>query len=89
MQLKVLRAEYAERRVLPCRPSVTRLGDDALRMCMFAGRRVAAERDAATSAAVALCVAGGADIVRVHNVAAGRDAACVADAVCRHQAAIA
>jgi dihydropteroate synthase len=41
----------------------------------------------ATAAAAALCVAGGASIVRAHNVAAVRDAALVADAVRRARSA--
>lgn len=41
------------------------------------------ERDWGTAAAVAASVRGGADFVRVHNVAAMRDAARVADAVFR------
>jgi 2-amino-4-hydroxy-6-hydroxymethyldihydropteridine diphosphokinase/dihydropteroate synthase len=48
------------------------------------GRQAAADRDHATAAAAALCVAGGAGIIRAHNVAAARDAARVADAVLRH-----
>jgi dihydropteroate synthase len=47
------------------------------------GREVAEERDAASAAAAALCVANGAHIVRAHNVAAVRDAALVGDAVRR------
>ena len=43
----------------------------------------AAERDWATAAAVTACVAGGAEAVRVHNVAAIRDVALVADAIYR------
>jgi len=41
------------------------------------------ERDEGTAAAVALCSAGGADIVRVHNVGAMVRAVRLADAVCR------
>ena len=41
------------------------------------------ERLEGTAATVALAVAGGADIVRVHDVAAMRKVAAVADAVCR------
>ena len=41
------------------------------------------ERDWGTAAAVAASVRGGADMVRVHNVAGMRDAARVADAVFR------
>jgi 2-amino-4-hydroxy-6-hydroxymethyldihydropteridine diphosphokinase/dihydropteroate synthase len=47
------------------------------------GRQVAAERDWATAAAAALCVAGGANIIRAHNVEAVRDACRVADAARR------
>ena len=47
-----------------------------------AGRMVAADRDAATAAAAALCVAEGANIIRAHNVPAVRDALRVADAFC-------
>ena len=43
----------------------------------------AAERDWATAAAVTACIAGGAEAVRVHNVAAIRDAVLVADAIYR------
>ncbi|KAK9816707.1 hypothetical protein WJX72_004011 [[Myrmecia] bisecta] len=45
------------------------------------GHKVAAERDHATAAAAALCVAAGASIVRAHNVRAVYDAVRVADAV--------
>ena len=45
------------------------------------------ERDWATAAAVGACVAGGAAIVRVHNVWAMRDVVAVADAIYRHEAA--
>ena len=41
------------------------------------------ERVMGGAAAVALAIAGGADIVRVHDVAAMRDVARVSDAVCR------
>lgn len=51
------------------------------------GREVAADRDYATAAAAALCVSGGAAIIRAHNVAAVRDAVRVADAVRRFAAA--
>lgn len=47
------------------------------------GHAEAADRDYATAAAAALCVAGGASIIRAHNVAAVRDACRVADAVHR------
>lgn len=47
------------------------------------GREQAEERDYATAAAAALCVAGGANIIRAHNVAAARDAVRVADAARR------
>jgi len=49
----------------------------------LAGGRPPAERDWATAAAVAACVAGGAELVRVHNVAAMRDVVAVADAIHR------
>ena len=45
--------------------------------------RPISERDAATAASVSLAIAGGAAIVRVHDVAACRDAVLVADAVAR------
>lgn len=48
------------------------------------GRQVAAERDWATAAAAALCVTGGANIIRAHNVEAVRDACRVADAARRY-----
>lgn len=51
------------------------------------GRERPEDRDVATAAAAALCVAGGASIVRAHNVAAVRDAALVADAVRRARSA--
>jgi len=41
------------------------------------------ERLFGTAATVALAIAGGADIVRVHDVAAMRDVARLADAVVR------
>lgn len=44
---------------------------------------VGAERDAATAATVALAVAGGAAVVRVHNVGHGVQAARTADAIVR------
>lgn len=47
------------------------------------GRTEAADRDIATAAAVALSISYGADVVRVHNVAACLDAVRVADAVHR------
>ena len=45
--------------------------------------RPAPERDIATAAAIVACVQAGADIVRVHNVGAARDAVLVADRVWR------
>lgn len=45
------------------------------------GKERAADRDFATAAAAALCVAGGASIIRAHNVRAVRDAVRVADGV--------
>lgn len=44
------------------------------------------ERDAATVAVTALAIAGGADIVRVHDVRANVDAARIADAIVRGHA---
>ena len=43
------------------------------------------ERDAATLAVTALAIAGGADIVRVHDVRANVEAARMADAIVRHR----
>jgi dihydropteroate synthase len=43
--------------------------------------RAPAERDFGTAAAAALAVMGGAAAIRVHNVAAGRDVALVAEAI--------
>ena len=40
-----------------------------------------AERDYATAAAAAMCIANGANIIRAHNVRAVKDAARVADAM--------
>mmetsp|Transcript_35557 Transcript_35557/g.89659 ORF Transcript_35557/g.89659 Transcript_35557/m.89659 type:complete len:215 (-) Transcript_35557:293-937(-) len=48
------------------------------------GKTAAADRDWATAAAVTGCIAGGADIVRVHNVPVCKDAAATADAIWRH-----
>ncbi|CAI5502789.1 unnamed protein product [Closterium sp. Naga37s-1] len=48
------------------------------------GRAAGKDRDWATCGAVAACVAGGADVIRVHNVAAGRDASVVAAAIFRN-----
>ena len=45
------------------------------------GKKVAADRDAATVAAGVACIAGGADILRVHAPGLMRDGARVADAV--------
>lgn len=50
-------------------------------MSLCAGHAVAADRDYATAAAAALCVANGANIIRAHNVRAVSDAAKLADAV--------
>ena len=47
---------------------------------------VPSERDAATVAVTALAIAGGADIVRVHDVRANVQAARIADAIVRHGA---
>lgn len=46
------------------------------------GHAVAADRDHATAAAAALCIASGANIIRAHNMRAASDAAKVADAMC-------
>lgn len=46
-----------------------------------AGHKEAKDRDRASAAAAALCVSHGANIVRVHNVEAVRDAVRVADAI--------
>ena len=46
-----------------------------------AGHKEAKDRDKASAAAAALCVSHGANIVRVHNVEAVRDAVRVADAI--------
>ena len=46
-----------------------------------AGRQVPEERDSASAAAAALSIAGGANIIRMHDVSAGKDAARVADAI--------
>ena len=56
----------------------------ALTCVLAAGHEQAKDRDPATAAASALCVSRGANIVRVHNVAAVRDAVRVADAVNRY-----
>ena len=55
---------------------------------MAAGHEQAKDRDMASAAAAALCVSRGANIVRVHNVAAVRDAVRVADAVARHSGGV-
>lgn len=52
----------------------------------FIGRisgRSSPDRDPGTAAAVAMAIAAGADIVRVHNVETMRQVALVADAICR------
>jgi hypothetical protein len=46
-----------------------------------AGQDDPAERDVASAAAAALCVAAGANIVRMHNARAAADAVRVADGV--------
>jgi dihydropteroate synthase len=48
------------------------------------GRGDPRDRDVATAAANALSIASGADVIRVHNVRAGTDAARVADALLKH-----
>ncbi len=47
------------------------------------GGAAAGERLFGTAATVALAIAGGADIVRVHDVAAMKQVALVADAIVR------
>ena len=47
------------------------------------GKKDAAQRDVATAATAVACIAGGADIFRVHNVEVARDALLVADAIYR------
>lgn len=51
-------------------------------LAVCVGHAVAADRDHATAAAIALCVANGANIIRAHNVRAASDAVKVADAMC-------
>jgi dihydropteroate synthase len=48
------------------------------------GHEVPADRDFATVAANTLAIASGADVIRVHHVRAGVDAARVADAALKH-----
>jgi len=48
------------------------------------GRTRAEDRDVATAAAIAGCVASGADVVRAHCVPTARDACLVSDALWRH-----
>ena len=50
-------------------------------LAALTGAEVAAERDPATAATVALAVAAGVGVVRVHNVAMGLQAARTADAI--------
>ncbi len=52
-------------------------------LCSCCTGKEAPQRDWATAAAVTACVAGGAEAVRVHNVAAMRDVVRVADAIYR------
>ena len=67
---------HLEERGLPSLTNATEaVGEDP------AGREDPADRDIASVAAAALCVAAGADIVRMHNVGAGVDAVRVADAI--------
>lgn len=49
--------------------------------------RAAADRDVATAAACTICIADGADAIRVHNVLAGSDVARVCDASLRRRCA--
>ena len=44
----------------------------------------ATDRDFATAVACTICIANGADAIRVHNVSAGADVAKVCDAALRH-----
>ncbi|KAI9692944.1 MAG: trifunctional dihydropteroate synthetase [Bathelium mastoideum] len=53
------------------------------------GRKEPGEREWGTAAAVAACVQGGADVVRVHEVGAMRDVVRVSDAIWRDNAAVA
>lgn len=46
-----------------------------------AGRQVAKERDIASAVAASLCIVGTANVIRVHDAAAGWDAARVSDAI--------
>ena len=46
------------------------------------GKAAGPERDCGTAAAVAACVHGGADAIRVHNVVMGRDAVSVSESIC-------
>lgn len=50
---------------------------------VLTGRDRPADRDAASIGAVCAAIAGGADVVRVHDVAAVKDAVLVADAILR------
>lgn len=78
LQLPALRAALpAPLRRLPLLLGPSRKGF----LGKLTGRERAADRDFATAAAAALCVAGGASIIRAHNVEAVRDAVRVADAV--------
>ena len=66
-----------------------RQGDDSeavLTGMLCPGVEDAASRDTASAAAAALCAMSGAHMLRMHNAAAGVQAAQVADAVRRHSA---
>ncbi len=58
-------------------------GASRKRMTNISGSDSPAERDAATAAIHTLCTAGGADIIRVHNVETAAKAAAAADRICR------
>ena len=79
------RAHVPVRNVLQA-PMSTRLVELNHRCAVYkvgwlAGRDDPAARDTASAAAAALCVAAGANIVRMHDVPAGVDAVRVADAI--------
>ncbi len=59
-----------------------------LHLDVRAGKKDPKARDAATVAAATACVAGGADIIRAHNVDAVRDGVRIADAIWRQQQSI-
>ena len=49
-----------------------------------AGRQSPKDRDVASAVAAALSISGGANIIRMHNAVAGKDAARLSDAVLDH-----